>query len=439
MGWFGRLFSKEHYEDETTEYNVEETVDISAMQKWLDDKLAADFGKIKPAIDSQFDKMMAEKHSLIVNLDELGTAQLQNPNITEREKQIMEGNRQSYISQHKQFLNMVEVSGEITCRETAQFCKNFEELLMRLSKSTAKGHMVMNEFFADYARKVNGNIKIMSDSVTKIQEILEDGNVGIETIDDLRKAVSELQAKRKLITEVSGELGILKKKLENSNFLKQKLQKSIEQLKEKESYAEFQNSNAKREELWRQLKQTDDEVTNLFSPLQKAMKKYERMIVDDAAIFTRYTENAMSALVDDPDIKILPLLDKMKSAVEAGSIELKEPEKTLQRVSELSRERLEELRDRYLQSKGEIKRIDDDIRSSNVMQELNDLQYKMEHTESQIRMLQEKIDKAQKTEEKVDVDELRRIVQEKIREAFKINVRIRCKDSQQASSSSSSE
>jgi DNA repair exonuclease SbcCD ATPase subunit len=427
MGWFKRLLGSvsQDSEEQSAEDHDEIAIDVANLSKWIDDRLSSDFAKIKPAIQEQFTRMMEEKHVLLVNLDELSTAQLQNPNISEREKQVMEGNRTSYISQHKQFLNMLQVSDDISCRETSQFCKNFEELLLRLSKSTAKGHLVMNEFFADHARKINSNIKTMSTAVTKIQEILEDGNVGIDTVDDVRKSAAELQSKRKLVTEVSGELAILKKKLENSNFLEEKLQKSIEQLKEKDSYAEFEKANKQREELWKQIKQSDDELTNIFSPLQKAMKKYERMIAEDSALFSKYVESPIDSLLEDESLKILTMLERMKSAIEGGSIELKEPEKTIQRIGELTRERLAELRESHASAKKEIKKIDDDIRNSNVMQELNDLQYKMEHTEAQIRMLQDRIEKAQKTEDKVDVDELRGIVQEKINETFKVRVRIK--------------
>ncbi|MBN1544502.1 hypothetical protein JW898_03505 [Candidatus Woesearchaeota archaeon] len=429
MGWLRRILKIEDSEESADEELQEASIDIDMLPEWIDRKSNEGFEKVKPGISEQFSRLFDEKKNLSANLEALRDAELHNPNISEREKQLMEGNRSAYISQHKQFINFLNISEDLTCRETAQFCRNFEELISKLAKSTAKGHAVMKEFFADHASRINKTVKLMSDSVSRVQEILEDGNVGVEMIGDVQKSVAELRSKRKLLAELDEELAVLKKKLANSNFLKDKLLKGKEELKQSEGYSEFKTANDEREELWKRLKQAEVELSSLFSPLQRAMRKFERMLAEGSDLFNDYMDSPLSAIAKDEHLRILDMLARMRSALEEGSLELKDSDKAVQRAGDVTRERLSQLRDVCVSSKSSIKRIDDQMRNSRVLGELNDLQYKVEHTESQIKIIEDKIDKAQKTREKIDLVSLKVSVEEKIREAFGVEVTVTWQES----------
>jgi hypothetical protein len=438
MGWLDRIFKLGSGEGvDSDEVLEEETVDLSVLPKWIDKKSNAGFEKVKPDIERQFSRLIDEKKSLLVNLEELREAKLQNPDISEREKQIMKGNRESYISQHKQFLNVVDISQDISCKETAFFCKNFEELLVKLAKSTAKGHAIMNEFFANHAAKINKNVREMGDAVSKVRELLEEGNVGIGDIDKVQRAISELRGKKKLVIEMREEIQILKKKLSNSDFLKQKLLKNIEQLKQTEDYSEFKEADDRRNELWKEVKQIEEEVSTMFSPINKPMRKYERILAEGVDLFKKYIDTPVLALAEDEGLRIMDMLERMKKAIEEGKLEVKDKEKALHRIPEIGREKLSEARARYLEAKKTIKQIGDKIRDSKVQEELNDLQYKIEHTDNQIKILQDKMEKAEQTKAKIDLEKLRNEAQEKIKEVFAVEVTITWQDDSPTQSQSS--
>jgi DNA repair exonuclease SbcCD ATPase subunit len=435
MGWLKKVLGMgEEGENAESEAVSQQTIGLAKLAAWVETRQDREFGSIKPKIEEQFKLLLEEKHKLFTKLEELGTAQLQNPQIPEREKQIMEGNRNAYISHHKQFINMLTVSEAVTCKETTFFCKNFEELVVKLAQSTAKGHYVMKEFFADHAAKINKSIKIMGDAVTKMKELLEDSNLSISGTDELTQKITELKNKRKLLTESDEELETLKTKLANSEQLKKKLLKSIEQLKKTDSYNEFQEANKEREEMWRELKRTDEEIATMFSQLDRPMRKFERMLFEDVETLKRYNENAMKALCDDTQLKILPILEKMKKAVEDESLGLKdkEKEKALERMAQITAEKLTESRKRYLETKHSIKTIDDKIIQNNVLQEINDQQYKIDHTENQIKILNDKIDKLGKTKEKIDLEKIRGELQQMIQDSLGLEVKIAWQDSHTA-------
>lgn len=435
MGWLKRIFSGNgNCEDAEAGEPAQVTVDVMQLDRWVEKQANLGFEKVKPEIEKHFIALAREKKRLLAELDKLRDAELHNPHISEREKQLMQGNRESYISQHRQFVNMTEFSDELTCEETSLFCKNFEELLVKLAKSSAKAHMVMGEFFAHHATMVNRIMKAMSEIVTKMQETLSEGNLNIEELDTVRKAVHELKSKKNMLTELGHELAILRKKLDNSNYLKKKLQKQIEQLKQTDDYLEFQEQDGKRNEHWHDLQQIEDEISALFSALDRPMRKFERVLAEGADLFARYIDDPMKALVSDEKLEILSILDRMRKSIEAGGLELKdkEKEKALQRIGQITKEKLSDARIMHEESKKTIKQIDDHMRKSRVLQDIDEIKYKIDHTDNQIQILQDKIEKAEKTREKIDLDALSAEVKKKIDDSLGVEVTITWQEDSQA-------
>ncbi|MBW2964273.1 hypothetical protein KY363_02330 [Candidatus Woesearchaeota archaeon] len=432
VGWFKRIFGLEP-DDEGEPQVTSDTVPLSELQKWIEERSESEFSKIQPQIEEKISALLDLRASLKEVLKDLSVAELHNPDIPEREKAIMEGNREAYIKQHKQFIAQVDISETAGCTEVAKFCRDFEDMLVALAKQTAKGHAIMNAFFANHASAVNKTIKTMGDTVSRMREMLEDGNVGVDYIDDVRKAVDALRAKKKLLEEMDQELSIYRQKLDNSVQMKDKIQKKVDELKQTDSYTEFQSGNAEREEHWKQAKQAETELDMMLSPISKAMKKYERVVVEDAALFSKYLDSPMKALEGDEGLKILPILSKMRAAIQEGSLELKEPDKSVQRIEEITRSKLEAIREAHTEAKQNIKRIDDAMRSSGVLNELDDLKYKAEHVDNQIKILQDKIDRSEKTKEKIDLDILKQEAASKLLDAFNVEVNITWDDTSQAS------
>ncbi len=429
MGWFQKISGIFSSAEEEEQEPQEDTVALASLSRWVEDRSNDEYEKIQPEIQEQFSKFFDEKKTLFGVLDTLSSAELHNPDIPEKERQFMVGNRTAYISQHKQFLNMLNISDGPDCKETAAFCKDFEDSLVKLAKSTARNHAILSQFFANHMNSANKRIKMMGDAISRIKEILEDGNVGVEAIDHLRKAASELYGKQKLLSELESELGMFKKKLENSNQMKQKFQGKIDELKQTEDYVGFKSRNDERKAKWVQIKQTEEEVNAVFSPLNKPMKRYERIVVEDASLFSKYLDDPMSALVDDGSLKIITILHKMSSALESGSLEVKDSDKAIQRVAEIDTAVLRGAREKYLDAKSRIKKIDDEMRNSGVLETLNDLQYKIEHVDNQIKILYDKIEKAEHTRSKIDLDTLRNHVQQKLLDELGVKVTITWQDS----------
>ena len=426
MGWFKRILGAGGAREEKIQLPKEVTVNVIRLDKWVDEQANLCFERIKPDIEDLFLQLAHEKKELIGKLEKLKIAELHNPDISERERQLMEGNRETYISQHRQFVNMTVFSDNSTFNETSLFCTNFEEMLIKLAKSTARGHMVMNEFFSNHSIDINRSIKQMSNIISKMQDAMTDGNLAINELDMVKKVVHELKSKYKLLSEVKEELEIFNKKLDNSNYLKNKLNKNIDQMKQTPDYIEFEKSDGNKNEHMHELKEAEEDIQHIFSLVDRPMRKYERMIAENAGLLNDYINNPMKTLADDENLVILDVLQKMRKAIEEDKLVLKdkEKEKAVHRIAEITKDKLLSARSTYVEKKSLIRKIDVDLRNSRVMQDIDDVKYKIEHTDNQIHILRDKIDKAEKTKEKIDLELLKSVVQDKIKESLGIDITI---------------
>ena len=92
-------------------------------------------------------------------LDRLEEATLRNPNIPEKAKQIMEGNRSSFVKQHNIFLDSLEVPDDVSYYKTNEFCDSFAEKIEHLAQTCSRNTMVLNEFFKNEAGAVSKGMK----------------------------------------------------------------------------------------------------------------------------------------------------------------------------------------------------------------------------------------------------------------------------------------
>ncbi len=423
MKWLKKLLKREPKEPEEEE---EIQIELTRLDQWVEKKLTMGFSKIQASIKEDLKKIDELAERLKEELKELKEAGLRNDKITERERQIMEGNRESYIHQHKIFINKMDIPETLTYKNTSEFCEEFEQLLLQLAKSTGKSHLIMSEFFLKNSKQINKTIKAMSDINSGIKEQMQDYDIDLEANEQLKRLITELKAKTRRQKEIREETETLKTKLSNSRQMKQKIEKQISQLKESESYNEFQRLNSKKEEEWDKLKDAETEINNLFSAINRPMKKFKRIAFDDVNTIQAYLENPVSALTEDAEEKILRILKSLKQAVSENKLSLKEKdlEKYKERIDSITKEKIEKTKDQYLRAKKEIKEIDQKIRNNRALQELNDLNYKMEHATNQVELLNDKLEKNQKDGEKINIGELKEKTEKKLERTFDKKIRI---------------
>ena len=129
MSWLRRIFKREQEEDDFIPEDI--TIELHKIGSWIEKRLDSSFEKIQPDIESSMESLEKLQDDLDEHLSKLGKEELHNPNITEREIHLMEGNRDSYIQHHTLFIQQSVVPEKLDYRNTSTFCENFEQLLLK--------------------------------------------------------------------------------------------------------------------------------------------------------------------------------------------------------------------------------------------------------------------------------------------------------------------
>ena len=83
---------------------IEETVFLRKLPEWFEEKTKPLYDEIEQKFQDSISKIEQIKEKTQDDLEKLKNAQLKNKNIPQRAKQIMDGNRDSYIKKVDAFL-----------------------------------------------------------------------------------------------------------------------------------------------------------------------------------------------------------------------------------------------------------------------------------------------------------------------------------------------
>ena len=359
------------------------------------------------------------------NLDALKIAKLRNPNIGVKAKQIMEGNRDSFIRRTQLFLDYLKHDPkEPSYENTQELCESFDEEVENYNKSTAKGFYVMQQFFANESRAVALNIKDLEKNVMQLNTI-----VAQQDLESKEKCVSLLEELKHRIQREQ-KFGLEQETLKHE---KEKFQKAIDnyirkrdKLKKSPGYAQFEKLQTEKEELVKDIKEKENYILLQFSPLKHAFKKFSRMSVDELFV-EQYSEDALKAFLHDKDMKIVGVLANMRKALIDESLQLKveKKQKALDAFDKLTPEFFSQwklgydtIRDKRL-SKERL------LRSNTVMQEYNELQYRVEHYQQKSEKCDEKIAKFEKDKEKLGISDLQKDLEKQLRNCTNVIVNVK--------------
>ncbi len=330
----------------------------------------------------------------------------------------MEGSRQTYINFNKIFLDKVDIPNETNFDALKEFISNFEEASDTLSKSSARSFFVLQEFFAVESAEIAKHVKSIE---SNIKSLLANDYADImniqESITDLDRMIKEkVSVEEKIIGEEKELASIEASIVESEN--------SIENHKQSERFQELNKTKKEDDDAKQSLKQCDEEVRALFSPLDKPLRKYVRVALENEALIQKYIDSSLDALGEDDSFKIRAVLDKLKSAIESGSVEVKDNEKILSKIDDITKDKLENIRVRQIKIKEKLSECNRCIRLNPATRELEELEYKLEHFKDKKRRLEEEIVKLRKQFLKLDTDTIKQRIVDKVNEVLNVELTI---------------
>ncbi|MBS3136068.1 hypothetical protein J4401_03840 [Candidatus Woesearchaeota archaeon] len=365
--------------------------------------------------------MLANMKKIKESVKQLEEARLQNPKIPVREKQFMEGNRKIYTQKTMQLI--VHIEGILEHNATV-FLSMYRDSVDDFAKSTARAYSILQNFFSNEARGIARSIREMD---MKTKELANDSAIrNSSAARDIIRQLSAMASAAERLGQMQAE--IFKLKAEKSAVAEEidsvrKIQNELLSSKEYSEISEMTKLKEKTEESIRRIRSL---VYDLFSPLERPLRKYKRVALEDDRLIEHYITEPMGCLLSDYNFRITDILGRIRDGINKGNIGLKDKQanKIVAHIESLSRERLDGLVSEYRQKSDEKVKLTRDIESHNLGMKMGELKDREEGGMEKIQSIESRISFLENEAKETDISSMRKRIKEDIEKILGLRIEL---------------
>lgn len=297
----------------------------------------------------------------------LEQAQLRNPNIPERAKHYMEGNRQTYI-RSVQILNH-KLSIPESSTEAREFCLSFPQRLEQFGKSSVRSYSILQEFFANEAKDIAVEVRNLERVIERLHKAVSESNSEIAQIQEKIHRALRLEA------HIREQRSAREKDAHEKNHVEQQLANLMRMIKHAMNEQEYQDIMKRRDEkhaLQKSTLELMNEISSLFSQIEPALKKYER-IAAETGLMGQYLKYPVQAFLEDDRIAISEILENLHGHLH--KIDLKDTKRNKIRalLEQHGRQRLQGMRSKLIEMRQKIHHAEEWIEAQEATRKVNEL------------------------------------------------------------------
>lgn len=394
-----------------------EKISPENLEQWFEERAKLLEGDIKTKITS-LKKEFIEKIRIAENtLGNLEKAKLRNPNISVREIQFMEGNRKSYLQKTSYFLKQIE---DIIDFEINFFLHPYKEYVENFAKSTSRPYTILQEFFANELRGIAIKIRDIDRIVEKIKN--DEEIHSYSRIELIKKELASIENRKKKKKELSSSIKQVGSNLNKLEIEKKELQKQKQEIISSKEYKALVDIGQEKKETEAEIKKFKDDFYMQFSPLQRVLRKYQRMAYQYDKLIEHYHTDALNAMVTDFSLKIVEILKGMTKQIKEGKLQDKKSEKILALTANMNERYFTDFLKKYnsaLKKKNELERKD---KESRIKQELGQVNEKMDEIKSKENDLKSKLSMLKNELESINIEHMREKLKENIGNVLKLKI-----------------
>ncbi|MBT5740311.1 hypothetical protein HOI26_04385 [Candidatus Woesearchaeota archaeon] len=378
-----------------------EQLKFNEVASWLEKEFSKEMEIFNQNISSLKEKIIEEKNKTEQHLQKLAVEVLKNEKIPERAKQMMEGNRTTYLQKVRGLLSQINPPENYP--EYEQFFVTIENDFERFSEVTLRNYQILREFFSNDISAIARNLKKFNELLKEMKQIVIKTN--INGIILLQNSVRELIVQRQRKEENKIKVLELKETVSKNEIGVQKIQKKIVGLKNGEIYSKHLNSIKEKEKLELQRRNLTNSVFQSFSVISAGLKKYERVTLDGSVV-KAYNSNPISALLEDKELQIITVLAKMKGALNKLDLKEKKHVKVEQGINVFTKEYLQDFLVKYGRFSNQLNEVENVINSASIVTELVSLEDDLRKEQMILQNIQEKVSLLEAIKEDDSIEEL---------------------------------
>ena len=388
----------------------EEKIGLNEFNNWLGEKTKPIISDLNSNINQIINKVNDEKAKSAENIKKLEDAKLQNPNIPERAKIIMEGNRAAFIKKISFFFNNIDLKFD-DYDGLIKKCKDIENEIDAFGKATARSYQVLNEFFAREAESMAMNVKNIESYSKEIINLVNSSK--IMNIDKIKDDVANIQNKIKLKDTYLKALNNANIDFKTNKNKRLEIGNKISQIKSSRGHGDYEKLLEEGKNVELKLNNVENVLFHDFSVLEKALKKYAKIAFENEKLILKYLSNPIIALIMDNDFKIYDVLDRLKKAIEGNKLDLddKKSRKALEKINDLDSVYFTKIKDDFKNLKGRLNALEHDIKNNDSKNELESNNNELKKINQNIEETENRILNINNELEKIDIEKLKENLQ----------------------------
>lgn len=296
-----------------------EKISLSEIDSWIkktfeSKNLGLKLGILKRELNSK----KAKVKDLLISLEE---SKIENEDIIpERARNMFYGNKASYIQKVNHFLDDLNYPDDLSLVES--FLEDASSKLDDLAKDTNKNYFIIKEFAEDEIRVVANKIKELDKVIASSREFVESSS--LNKFKNLKELFNSYKNSLLSVEELKKTQALIISKKKGEIDKREKVESKIIVLKKSKHFEEYSSLISQKNHLEDELKKSEYRVIDLFSAFSSALKKFSKLKKDSLA--EAYSNNAVKALLDDSDFKILKTFEsllKVKDSLDLKGAKLK--------------------------------------------------------------------------------------------------------------------
>ncbi|MBI2656956.1 hypothetical protein HYX03_04405 [Candidatus Woesearchaeota archaeon] len=404
-----------------------EAVEISlySLEEWLNEKSKPLMEDINQQTESILMKVNEELQRARFNVEVLGNAKLQNPNIPFKAKQYMEGNRKAYIRAVNSFLGHMEINNK-DYFYLVDFCKLFDELINDLNKGTFRSYSILQEFFANETNKIAQNLKNFDTIFSRLKSFLNDEKV-VNVNKTIEKAQS-LKIKSKHKINLNVDFKNIEAAIKLANNEKDEVMANIQKFNDSDDHKDFLKLNEGKKSKSRSFYEDENQILQSFSVLERPLRKYSHIAFEHEEIVLEYLKQPIETLANDRNLVILEILKNLEKALNEGKLQIdsKKKDKSIEEIKKLNREFIGQFLKRYFSFKAEMEELDSKIKATRVAEKFRNFNVQLEELNLKIEKDNDEFNKLKNDVVKLanSIENLKSDIENSVREIFDEEIKV---------------
>ena len=400
---------------------------LQDLEEWLNERSKPLMEEVQQQSHEILMRVDEELQKSRINIELLENAKLQNPNIPFKAKQYMEGNRQAYIRSVNSFLGHMEINNK-EYFYLVDFCKEFDELINNLNKSTLRSYTILQEFLANETGKIAQNIKNFDRLFTELRAAL--GNAKLVSIKNAIEKVQSLKSKTKQKMNLNVELKDMEAILILANGEKDQIVQEIEKFSKSDEHNSFLQLVEQKKAKSSAFYEDQKTIVQSLSVLERPLRKYSHVAFEHEELVLEYLNNPIETLANDKGLSILEVLKNLEKLLLENQLQIdeKKKEKSLEEIKKLSGEFLNEFLKKYFAYREEMNEIEQKIARAGVSERFREFNSRLEAINLKAEKNTEELAKLKGDSEKIAYaisnlkDEIEKDVKDILCEIVKISV-----------------